>query len=252
VECCEDRIHFIFWSRYRLPLRIGSGEEGGRVTETCKVEGCDRPARYVKACMCQKHNWRFATYGTTDKPVRPEVSRPVKIRVALERGLAQAVEVGECLEWQGFFSCKGATPVVKISNREKHRTENVSVPRLLWERDHGAIPEGKLVYRHCCNNACIAHLACGTRADWAKARKKAGVTGHSPVAKLHLTMGARRRSNVTNTMDKAREVRSLAAARMRTDEISRQTGVSPAMVAEMRQNTAWRELGGSPWQGLAA
>lgn len=176
----------------------------------------------------------------------------------LAQGMAAAVEVGECLEWQGFFSCKGTTPVVKAKDPAKdpstRRTDNFSVPRLLWEREHGPIPPGKLVYRTCCNNACVLqeHLRCGTRADWAKDRKRMGATKHSAAAKLALTLAARRRSTAVNTMAKARQVRSLSAARVKTEEISRQTGVSPAMVAEIRQNTAWREFGGNPWQGLVA
>lgn len=184
--------------------------------------------------------------------------RAATVAEKLAQGMACAIEVGECLEWQGVFSCKGRTPVVKAKNPAKdpaiRRTDNFAVPRLLWEAANGPIPAGKLIYRRCCNNACVllAHLKCGTRADWAKARKKAGATAHSPIAKLHLTLGARRRANVANTMEKARKVRSLAAARVKTDEIARQTGVSPAMVAEMRQNTAWRELGGSPFAGMGA
>lgn len=172
----------------------------------------------------------------------------------MAQGLEQAIEVGECLEWQGFFSCRGVTPVVKARSLEKQRTDNYSVPRELWEAAYGPIPAGKLVYRCCCNNACILlhHLTIGTRKDWAKARKKAGVTGHHHVAKLHLTLAARRRADVTNSMEKAREVRSLAAARVRTDEIALLTGVHPTMVAEMRQGRSWRELSGGPFAGMAA
>ncbi|WP_342617199.1 HNH endonuclease [Rhodoferax sp. GW822-FHT02A01] len=172
----------------------------------------------------------------------------------LAAGMAAAVEVGDCLEWQGKFACKGVTPVVPWHNLEKHRTDNAPVVRLLWEAKHGPIPAGHLVYKTCCNNACVldGHLACGTRKDWAKARKKAGVTKHSPTARIALTLGARRRANVKNTMDKAREIRSLSAGRMRVYDIAKVTGVHPTMVADMRQGRSWRELGGNIWQGLAA
>ncbi len=174
----------------------------------------------------------------------------------LEQGMAAAIEVGDCLEWQGYFSCKGVTPVVKAKDPAKpatHRhTDNFSVPRLLWEREHGPIPNGKLVYRSCCNNACVLHLACGTRANWAKARKKAGTSKHSATTKLHLTLAARRRADVTNSMEKAREVRSLVAAGLKGPQIAAQTGVHPEMVSEIRRGLAWRELGASPWQGMGA
>ena len=146
---------------------------------------------------------------------------------------------------------KAKNPAKDPSNRH---TDNFSVPRELWEAAYGPIPEGKLCYRDCCNNACILlhHLTIGTRKDWAKARKKAGVTSHHHTTKLHLTMAARRRADVTNSIEKAREVRALAAARVRTDEISRLTGVHPTMVAEMRQGRAWRELSGGLFTGLGA
>jgi hypothetical protein len=172
----------------------------------------------------------------------------------LAQGLEQAVEVGNCLEWHGPFACRGVTPVVKVRNHEKQRTDNHSVPRQLWEAAYGPIPEGKLVYRSCCNNACVLLwcLTIGARKDWARARKKAGVTGHHHTTKLHLTMAARRRADVTNSMEKAREVRLLAAERVKTDEISQRTGVHPTMVAEIRQGRAWRELGGGVFAGLGA
>lgn len=172
----------------------------------------------------------------------------------LAAGLALAQEVGDCLEWQSKFSCKGVTPVVGWYDPEKNRTENEPVTRLLWERKNGPIPAGQLVYRTCCNNACVLedHIKCGTRKDWVKARKKAGATKHSPAARIALTLGARRRSNVKNTIDKARKVRSLAAGDMSVDAISQATGVHPAMVCDIQQGRAWREIGGNIWQGLGA
>lgn len=221
------------------------------MSESCKVEDCGRPMRYVAACMCALHYVRFTTHGSTAKPER---AAPMddKIARALTAGMAKAAEVGDCLEWQGSFSCKGTTPVVKVYSVQKGRTDNISVPRLLWERDNGPIPAGKLVYRKCFNNACVLHLACGTRKEWHYARRRAGAAKHSATAILHLTLAARRRATAVNTMEQARQVRSLAAARVRTAEISRQTGVHPTMVAEIRQGQSWRELAASPFAGLGA
>jgi hypothetical protein len=224
----------------------------GAVSAMCKCEGCERRAEIVSAGMCRRHARNVRLYGTPEAPARRTTPQAELAQAALERGLAEAVEVGECLEWQSYFMCKGATPAVKARNAAKGNSENIPACRLIWERDHGPIPAGKLIYRTCCNCACVRHLACGTRKDWARARKKAGTTAHSTIAKLHLTLAARRRSDVTNTMEKAREVRSLAAARVKTDEISRLTGVHPTMVAEIRQGNSWRELGASPFAGLCA
>lgn len=223
------------------------------MTRICKVEGCGRAAVYKAVCMCQQHYWRLKTHGSTDKPVRKVSTMAEKIARGLAAGLAQAEEVGDCLEWQGSFSCRGATPVVKVYDPLTKRTDNHAVPKLRWEAKHGPVPEGKLVYRTCCNNACVLddHIACGTRKDWAKARKKAGTTKHSEATKVRLTMAARRRARTTTTMEKARAVRSMAAGQMSTSDISAQTGIAECMVAEIRQGRSWREIS-SPFAGLGA
>lgn len=64
--------------------------------------------------------------------------------------------------------------------------------------------------------------------------------------------GTQRLDGVTNTIEQAREVRSLAATGAKTAEIAQQTGVHPTMVAEMRQGRSWRELAASPFAGLGA
>ncbi|HTH11892.1 MAG TPA: HNH endonuclease, partial [Acidovorax sp.] len=123
----------------------------------------------------------------------------------------------------------------------------------IWERANGPVPEGKLVYRKCCNNACVCleHIAVGTRKDWAKARKKAGASKHSATTILALTMGARKRSTAKNSMEKAREVRLLAAMGLMQKQIAEETGVSKDMVSDICNNRSWREYS-SPFAGLGA
>lgn len=170
----------------------------------------------------------------------------------MERRLAQAVEVGECLEWQGAFSCNGATPVVKVRKPGAKHSENIAVCRVLWEQEHGPVPEGKLVYRSCCNNKCVNldHLRCGTRQQWKANQKKNGLTKHKALTKLKQTVAARSRPSVKNSMEKAREVRALKAERLTYREISMATGVSEGMVADIVQGSAWKETISSPFAGL--
>lgn len=165
--------------------------------------------------------------------------------------MARAVEVGECLEWGGAFSCNGVTPVVKVKLPGKTYSDNVAVNRVLWEAANGPIPEGMLVYRKCCNNACVclAHLAMGTRAQWLAHRKKLGLTKHKQLTKLKITVGARARQTTKNTLEKAREVRSLKG-QMTQREIARVTGVSEGMVSDICDGVAWREVVASPFAGL--
>jgi hypothetical protein len=139
------------------------------------------------------------------------VRQPKPIGELLDLGLDKAVEVGECLEWRGSYGNKGATPVVK-SREGFAYTAAHSVCRMVWEREHGPIPEGKIVYRKCCNNCCVAieHLAVGTRAQWQANRKKQGKTKHSAAHKAAITLGTRARANIVNSTEKARQVRELA------------------------------------------
>ncbi|AMM23186.1 HNH endonuclease [Variovorax sp. PAMC 28711] len=171
----------------------------------------------------------------------------------LTQGMAEAIEVGECLEWQGFFGCKGSMPIVKARNVKKARTDNYAVPRSLWQDANGPVPEGKLVYRKCCNNACVLldHLAVGTRKEWGKHRAKVGEAKHHNATKIALTMAARRRSATVNNIEKARQVRSLRSESVTRAEISRITGVSASMVADIVQGRRWLETG-SPFAGLGA
>lgn len=167
--------------------------------------------------------------------------------------LVEAIEVGDCLEWQGYFACRGTTPVVKARNVVKARTDNFSVPRMVWEAANGPIPAGKLVYRKCCNNACVLldHLTVGTRKEWGKHRAKVGDAKHHNATKIALTLAARRRAGTKNDMDKAREVRSLRAEGVRRADIAAQTGVSEALVADICQGRRWAEIGGV-FSGLGA
>lgn len=171
----------------------------------------------------------------------------------MAQGLAEAVEVGECLEWQGFFQCAGVTPIVKARNPEKGRTDNYSVVRALWEAAYGPVPDGMRNYRTCCNNSCVLldHITIGTHRDWAQNRAKAGLTRHHQSTIIAITLASRRRANVVNSLDKAREVRTLKADGLHVDDIAEQTGVSRAMVADISNGNAWAEIG-NPFSGLGA
>lgn len=158
---------------------------------------------------------------------------------------ARSAEVGECVEWLGKMGRGSAksknTPI--IPTRIDGKSVNLVVARLVWAAENGPIPAGKLIYRACCNNLCIAgaHLKCGTLADVKRVRCKAGLTGHSPSTIAALTKGARNRVNVVNTIEKARAVRQLVAEGLHDDQIAEQTGVRRSMVSDIRRGKAWQE-----------
>lgn len=168
-------------------------------------------------------------------------------------GMEKAVEVGDCLEWQGSFSNGGTQPSVKFRLPGKTYSDNLSVPRLLWEQKRGPIPEGMQVYRKCCNNACvcISHLAMGTRQDMMTARRKAGKTKLSPATVIAITLSARRREATVNSPERAALVRQMLASGKNHTEVAEATGVSITMVHDIGRGRRWRDLG-SPWAGLGA
>lgn len=186
--------------------------------------------------------------------MKKRISRAKTRGEMMAEGLAATQEVGDCLEWPGPFGegKKKNTAIVRARS-EKGRTDNYPVARELWTAAYGEVPEGMLIYRKCCNNACVLldHLTIGTRKDWAKARIKAGATKHQPTTLIALTLAARRRSTAVNTMEKARTVRMLVAGGACNDEIVEETGVSKAMVADIRQGRSWKEMA-SPFAGLGA
>jgi hypothetical protein len=165
--------------------------------------------------------------------------------ITMETILAQSVEVGECLEWQGPFGTGGTrqTPVIRQYDPDKGYCTKSIVARLVYELTKGPIPEGKLVYRACCNHACVGahHLKVGTLADKCAAYKKAGKTKHAPSTVAAITRGSRSRSNIKNSMEKARQVRLMVSQGKRDDEIAGLVDMHPEMVADIRRGRSWRE-----------
>lgn len=156
-----------------------------------------------------------------------------------------SIEVGDCVEWQGYMGTGSAalpnTPIIPTHVDGKRK--NIIVARYEWAEVNGPIPDGKMIYRKCCNNYCIArdHLKVGTLTDVKRVRKAAGHTAHSPATKATMTRLARSRASNVNTIEDARAVRSLVADGASDEQIAEQTSVSIRMVAEIRRGTAWRE-----------
>jgi hypothetical protein len=172
----------------------------------------------------------------------------------LKEGLEKAQEVGDCLEWQGSMD-HGKTPVVKTREFRNGRDVvlNITVGKLIWTKKNGPLKPGQIVYRKCCNNACVceAHLAAGTHADKMSARKKAGATKHSTASVIKQTIAARAREQTKYSIDKAREVRSLLSEGLSQKEVSEQTGVSLDMVRQIGNGRSWRDTA-NPFSGLGA
>lgn len=155
--------------------------------------------------------------------------------------LTRYIEVGECHEWTGRFDMGKRTSGPIIKTRVHGKSVNLTVPRLVWLAAGRTIPAGHVVYRHCCNDACIRleHLRCGKRGAQLKHRATLGLAVHMQSTRANLTRAARSRSTTKYTADQAETVRQLAAQGLRDDDISQRTGVGRAMVADIRRGKAW-------------
>lgn len=156
--------------------------------------------------------------------------------------LAQCVEEGDCLLWQGAMGVGSnrANPIVK-GILASGKVNNLPVRRMVWEHRNGPLPPGKVVYRTCCQYRCLKCLDAGPPGAPARQRKLAGLSAHSPSARAALTSGARGRGNLVNTPEQVLEVKRLLAQGGSNPEVARQTGVSTAMVSKIRLGTCWRE-----------
>jgi hypothetical protein len=155
------------------------------------------------------------------------------------------VEVGDCLEWTGTMvsgsSRVANTPVVHTTVNGK--SKNLIVTRYVWARKNGPVPAGQVVFRTCCNNACVDedHLAAGTRKDLKAARKAAGQTRHDVSTRASMKRSAQARPQA-HTALQARCVRELLAAGLDRESIAEQSGISPAMVKEIHLGRKCREM----------
>ena len=116
-------------------------------TKLCSIENCDKPSR--KRGWCDKHYKRWQRNGdpvTVNRFNTPEESFLARIRPQ-----------GDCIIWTGSLNGKGYGQI---------RVDGTMVRahRYAWQREHGEIPEGKILDHSCHNRACVntAHLRLAT------------------------------------------------------------------------------------------
>ena len=142
--------------------------------------------------------------------------------------LAQCVEEGDCLLWPGAMGTG--------NNRA-----NPIVSGIRASGAHGPLKPGQVVYRTCCQNRCLACLQAGPPGSPMRQRKREGLAGHSPATKAALTRARRARAGNVHTPEQVQEVKRLGAQGGTDAEISRQTGVSEAMVGKIRTGKCWAD-----------
>jgi DNA-binding CsgD family transcriptional regulator len=156
--------------------------------------------------------------------------------------LAQCIEEGDCLLWQGRMGTGNnrANPLVS-GILASGRSGPLPVRRMVWEHRNGPLKPGQVVYRTCCQNRCLACLEAGPPGSPMRQRKREGLTGHSPATKAALTRARRGRAGNVHTPEQVQEVKRLGVLGGTDAEIARQTGVSEAMVGKIRTGKCWAD-----------
>jgi hypothetical protein len=155
---------------------------------------------------------------------------------------AKTEEVGECVEWTGNYGRGSTSRVPILGARIGDRSVNLAIPRLAWMQAHGAIPRGRIVYRHrCCNDRCVSldHLKLGKLGDQLRRRAELGMARHLQSTVVAITQAARRQAKYS--VEQAAAVRELAAAGVPDILIAGATDVGLSSVGDIRLGRAWAE-----------
>jgi hypothetical protein len=153
--------------------------------------------------------------------------------------LKNYIEVGECHEWQGAFDVQ--QPVIKLT--KKPRT-TLSVRREIWKGAGRPLNKGCVIFPSVClNTACVRleHMTEARHGEQLTAYAKAGKLRHTPATIARLTLAARSREATVLTMEKAREVRALAASGLSSVQVAQQTGLPRHSVSDILGGRIWRE-----------
>lgn len=108
-----------------------------KVQVTCSIEGCEKPAK--KRGWCPMHYRRWHRYGDPLHVERIHGDLRARIESYTDR------RPNGCWLWTGGHFPKGYG-VIQVDGKAR------SVHRVVWELDHGPIPDG-LVIDHLCHNS---------------------------------------------------------------------------------------------------
>lgn len=143
----------------------------------------------------------------------------------------KTVEVGDCLEWTGYYNKK--TPATSIGGR------GMTVRSLVALR-LGMNIEGKLVTNRCCNTNCVnpEHLVVMTKSKFHSHVSKNKVDQTALARRIKLSKSVRKRSKLTPEI--AQQIRSHPESEEKTAAIF---GVCKRTVGSIRRGETWRDYG---------
>lgn len=158
----------------------------------------------------------------------------------LQRIHMKCVEDGDCLLWMGT---RGGGPRGTPQIRDNGRL--LSVRRVLYEHEHGPLPQGMTAAAICESPACVRHIAPRTRSQIAQMVADTGVFAQpARCAKIAAT---KRAAAGRLTLEQAMDVRYGAGT---AAEKAAEYGISRYLAAAIRRGERWKEYGHNPFSGL--
>lgn len=143
----------------------------------------------------------------------------------------KTVEVGDCLEWTGYFN--GKTPSTSTGGRGIG-VRNLVALRLGWS------VEGKVVTNRCCNTNCVnpEHLVLMTKSQFHKHVSTHRIDQRALSRRMKLSKSVRQRSKLTKEQADAIKVHPGTQK-----VIAKEFGVCVATVQRIRSGITWRDYG---------
>lgn len=143
----------------------------------------------------------------------------------------KTIEVGDCLEWQGY--CNGRTPATSTGG------VGIGVRKLVALR-LGMKVEGKLVTNRCGNNLCVKpeHLVLMVKGKFHSHISKTQVNHHCMHRRMKLSQSVRKKSKITAEI--AAEIRVEPGT---YKSVGEKYGVCAKTVQNIKNGTTWRDYG---------
>lgn len=158
----------------------------------------------------------------------------------METLFAKTIEVGNCLEWQGYTA--NGVPMIC------HAGKMVSVRKLMLDLQGVEVKKGAQMGCTCLSRNCVEPSHIVQRDKKQHAKHMSLSPNRNETARIAKMTATSRKTRAKITIDQAREARASEEAH---HVIAARFGVSRGIVTRIRAGTAWKEHT-SPFAGLGA